>query len=449
MIRILLPFVILLLHLSSGAQQLQLSKQALIAVKQIDEHGFLLIAKGKGKQGIILRRVGLDLQLRWETEVEVAKLSGYQFNKAYVEVEKESLVFASMSAEKTIIIRLNIHDGSVLGRQEIPIQLQTEGNYQLMVSGQNTLMVKEGSRRWLNISSEGEIAEDSLQVSIGKDMRFGWVDEQDDQLYSYRYKASKDHRIIHLDLRKDGLEDRAKEERYYELELSFSSFTFNSTVDDRLMYFSAQGDHFYAIGKLDHAFTGNYPQTKLSEGFIGFWIAKFDRNLELIYFNEIPFQFFEGMISKDVISQAAVMDIKEDLYGSVLLSIHEMRGVIYHNKYVITLDKEGKHQGLVGGRDQYNFFEYNHQGLRECATKSKLRLMNDDWSYYATSSLGQMAYIPDHHSPMIAELRKRAANSPATLDELSYNFFSWKDRYYLLEYREQGKGKLSIELIPH
>ncbi len=421
----------------------------MIALKQIDEYGFLLIGKGKGRLGVELRRVDLSLKHKWTLELKLESLNGYHFNKGYVNLSDGVIHWTVISDHGIQLLQIDAEAGFLISENKLDIHLEQDKDHKVFAFDGRTHIVKDGERRWLSIDKNKEVKRDSISVNIEEEMRFGWIDEEADHTYSYRYKASKDHKIMHLDLRKDGLNNRDNEEMYYELELSFGSFTYNSTVDNRLLYFSSQGEHVYAIGKLDHSFSGGYPTTKLSEGFIGFWIAKFDRDLKLVYFNEIPFQFFEGMISKNEISRAAVIDIKEDLEGSLLLSVHEVRGVLYHNKYLITLDKKGQHQGIVGGQDHFNFFEYNRRGLRECASTSKLRLMNDDWSYFASSSLHEMAVLPSHHSPVIAQIKQKSVNSKLGPGELIYNFYRWQNQFYLLEYSEEAKGTLRIELIPH
>ena len=443
-------YLLLLLCINSLAfsqisKSIELNRISLIGMTDLEDQGFVLLSTTKEKQQLGLQLITNELESKWQVSVDLDKLSGYAFYKAYVGADNERLELLLDDGKQLRLINFSLENGKLLQDRILTSGSTETSTYRIHRFTDRTEIYLDGSKRYLSLSPDTEEMK-ALDIDT-PGYHYGWIGGMDDRRYSYKYKPSTDHGLMHLDLRYDMGDSTV--ERYYELELEHSSFTYHSTVDKELLSFRELGGELYAIGKLDFAFEGRYPSTKLSDAFSGIWIARFDKELELVYFSEIPFQYFDGMISLNVISKPAVMDLKLDLQGNLLFAINELRQVLYGKKYMITIDENGKHQGLAGGMDSYNFFEYNRQGLRRQGNKLHFRLMDDDWSYFANSSLHFMGLLNGYHSAIFPVLQNMAKNSSHPPAELCYTFIGKSDAAYLFEYRDVGRGSLSIYKLPY
>lgn len=269
---------------------------------------------------------------------------------------------------------------------------------------------------------------------------------REDRLYTLNYKPNDNHssldltcHVQHIDsLKTSPLSVDTK------INLQHHSFTYNSTLDESLLSVERIEDGFLVFGKLDYGFKGRYPAQKNSEAFVGIWVAKFDHNFNLIRLNEIPFSSFNGMITNDIVVKAAAIVPIEDINGNIIMNIQEFRYVLYGERYMITLDQKLSPRSLIGGKDAFNFFEYDAQGYRDAARSAGLRFLNDDWNNFAYSGLHFLSYIHNLHSPVIQMIHNLSISNRTTHAEESYYFCEMNKEVFILEYLDRKGGTLNI-----
>ncbi|MFY0643344.1 MAG: hypothetical protein JXR19_02650 [Bacteroidia bacterium] len=452
MLRLIPVFGLILSFIISFAlePQLKLNKLNLIGMKDMAEHGILLIS-GSGSKKMELTRVDADMELKWKTSIDIPKLRGYHFNKVLVAYNSNFIYWVNQTEELKQVSLIDMSTGEFV-REEFMTPDETRSFFDLessvvafatdselwTVGGGSSVnsLCRLGSDKTFNLLN----VPDSLS-----DHHFRWIYGNEKSIYGYGYLASPNHDEIIMNVYRYAIETGTFTQIHeHSLKLDFSSFTYNSMLDKELLYLTQKGKHTYALGKLDHAFKKKYPSAKMSEAFVGFWIAKFDAEMNLIYFSEIPFQYFEGYVHKDAVTKSAVLDIKEDVNSNLILTISELKNILYGRKYVITLDSLGFNKAITGGQDFYNFFEYNNRGLHSCATKSQVRIMNDDWGYYANSSWHTMTFIEEHHSKLLLNIQTLSRENRSRADELSYTFRTHGNEHWLLEHSEKNSGSLNI-----
>jgi hypothetical protein len=425
-------------------------KFKLIGMKQLDDQGILFIKKGEQSSEVILQFIDRDLKTKWTTPFAMGKLRGYSFHKVQVKSFDQKLYWVNQQDQHASLSIFNLQNGQLLKDSIILVKgLEVESpmvhceataDGLLVISHDyNQLTIKRyGMNGWINEEIIGPLLEATQLHSFESHF------VQNEALFASSYEVNKNHRKLNIKLYKVTLNTQDTQYFERELKLDHMSYTYNSTIDPNLFSVIQLSDGFMLMGKLDHAFAGPYPKTKLTEAFVGVWMAKFNFNLEQEFFSEIPFQYFHGMVTNDVVSKAAVLSIHEDLNQSLILNIHEVRELFYGKKYAIPLDKKGKHHGIVGGRDAYHFFEYDTKGLHGTAKSSHLRLMNDDWTYYSSSSLHMLPYIDQLHSSAILAIKTRSEDHYMDLSDQIYTTIKLNGKPLMLEYLDRRGGQLSI-----
>ena len=428
---------------------LKLNKLKLIGMKDMHEHGILLIG-GSGAKEVELSRVTANLEMKWKTTLEVPKLNGYHFNKVLICYNNSNIYWINQTDESKYVSIIDMVSGEF--KENRPLNSADQRFFDLENSlisfaTDKGLYAAGGGKSVNSLMSIGE-TEKMLALGVPDSLvkqHFQWIYGNEKGLTGYGYYVSPNHSELKVRTYLYDFE-HAKLELTHEhnLKLDYSSFTYNSMIDKELLYFTKKGRYTYAMGKLDHAFKKAYPSSKTSEAFIGFWVAKFDEQMELVYFSEIPFQYFEGYVNKDAVTKSAVIDIKEDVNSKLICTVSVLKNVMYGKKYVITLDSLGFHKAITGGQDFYNFFEYNSRGLHSSAKKSQIRIWNDDWSYYANSSWHTMTYEKEHHSKLLLNIQTLNRSNASLVDEVAYTFRSHQNEHWVLEYEERNSGTLSI-----
>ena len=452
MLKIFLFGLLLAAHFNVLAQEPDFSLEGiqLIGIKSLSDDGMLLLSSKPKNQGIELSKISDNLELEWQSDLNIEKLKFYHFNKMQIEHSKHKIYLLNHADSLVHLTIVDRATGSIyLENSILNVKIATEDDFIHCTANDSFISIYSKSN---NLFLCYKYYKDSL-VSVSTAAfiepplsidNYSIINTDNSDIYTYTYTPSKNHSKLNLELQKTNLHSGDTLNRSHELKLEFTSFTYNSTIDNNLMYFYTTDEGFYAVGKLDIAFKNDYPTTKLTEGCIGFWIAKFNKELELIYLTEIPFQFFQGLVVNDMLAKAAVIDIKEDLNTGLFVSITEMRGIIYGKKYVINLDSQGMYTTFIGGQDAYHFFEYDRMGLRKNGKAYHLRLMNDDWSYYATSYLHMLDYNPQFHSAIIGNILHLKDLEHKPEDGKIYNFLKNEKSVILMEYIDRKGGLLNF-----
>jgi hypothetical protein len=257
--------------------------------------------------------------------------------------------------------------------------------------------------------------------------------------------VSENHGEMQLQLHKYNHDTNDTIANYQKLTLDNTSYTYNSSFDNRLFGIHQGKESFYLVGKLDLQFKKKYPTTKVGENFIGFWIAKFSNDsAELEWFSEIPFQYYDGIIPADMIKRATIIDLKEDENGGLFVVLNEIPGVVYGQRYICYLDQYGLHQTIVGGYDEYHFFEYDRQGLRNAGHKNSVRLMNDDWSSISSNIFPWLDVRQNGYSRLANQTIGLSQSNKVINEKKIYTYFYKGNQTYIFEYFKKKKGTLLI-----
>ena len=424
-------------------------KTSLIGLHQMEDD-VLLVLEHANKDSVWLQMVSSSRQHDWCTALHVDRLKGYHFNRVQMLHNPTEIFWVSQLDASVTYTKVDRKDGSVLSvENEINMDLNEDSplvwcgldsNDLCFYKREDSVVLQQSHQDWTYSSWVSMV---TIPNAFTQN-HFQYITTQDQQWISATYNLASDHSKMQLMLMKRDLSTGDYEEKMHEMTLDQTSYTYNSSVDNKVLYFKAGANGFYAMGKLDHAYKGNYPQRKVGEGFIGFWMAKFNTDLELVYFSQFPFQIFRGLVTNDGITKPAVIDIKEDPAGGLFININERKEVLYGKKYVIYLDSTGTYRSVVGGQDAYNFFEYEGNGLRKAGRAANLRLMNDDWGYISSSYLHMMQYATNRHPAVLKEINElsEALNLPPS--RMAYNYW-YSDQYlYVGEFLDKKKGTLRI-----
>ena len=439
----------ILLYMStlSSAQTLTetIEQIAIIGTKQCGDK--LLIISKVDKNNVKISAIRPSGTIAWEQNIAVPTLSGYNFNQWQILANENKTCIVQQTPKVVYFSTLDLSVGLLLESGEIKRKNASsrnnvwilEDNIPQMFSTQDGSLLSHsydnGKTKTTSISSvASRYPGDKFNVHFGKENKL---------LLTSRV-LEPNHGLMHLYLQQYNTESGDTIQNEIDMELAHTSFTYNSSVDKNVYGVVPSATGFYLIGKLDMAFKKAYPTQKIGDNCIGFWVAKFNDDLTLSYFSEIPFQYLDHIVDADVVQIPSIIDIKEDVSGGLFIDVHELKGVIYHKKYFVYLNKAGEIKMAKGGLDGYHFMEYDRTGLRNAGRKSKLRLMNDDWSYYATNAFLYLNKKEEYSTNANTLIAINENEKKATLAEKAYNFYVVGGKNIYLEYFERGKGTLKI-----
>ena len=351
---------------------------SLIGTKVVGNQ-LLLLSRTERNQ-VKLLALNDEGQQNWAISFEVASLGGYNFNQMQLIGDEEFIFVVQQLTRKTLIKKVKSTTGDVI--VDYSVKLETGEDPKVWGYHENTLSMvssQDGNLLKHTLNEKGELdvtkvldmperySEKSYKVSYAKNK----------EVYTSTRVLEPNHGLMHLYLSKYNLETGDTLQKEIDLELAHTSFTYNSSVDKEVYGMFQSSTGFFLIGKLDIAFKKRYPTTKVGDNFIGFWVAKFNEDLSLDYFSEIPFQYLDYIVPTDMIKKPTVIDLKEDANGGVFLNINELQGVIYGSKYFVYLTDTGEIGMAKGGLDEYHFMEYDRMGLRDAGRKNRIRVMDD------------------------------------------------------------------------
>ena len=416
----------------------------LLGLKKLNA-GVLAVSTNTSKKELEFTKVGLNGNIVWNSAIRVPDLSGYNFNKMTIKEGENFLYIICQLPKETQISKIQEESGVVVFANKSINPEESGLISRWYVANDKLCKVSAENEDVVSYSIESQD-----KVFLGKmpekysasHHQINFTSQTD--VYTSSYKLERNHGEMHLYLAKYDTEADTISEKEYDLTLDNTSYTYNSSFDNRVFTISNGETGFYLSGKLDYQFKKSYPTVKKGDNFIGFWVAKFNHNLELEYFVELPFQYFKGIIPADVIQKPAILDFKEDVNKGLLININELQGVIYGNKYIIYLDSMGIYRYATGGLDAYNILEYDKMGLRNAGRKLRLRMMNDDWPAYATNPflyLGQRTL--DYSVPFNNTIELVNKNS-ISRENKAYNFLQFKEETLYFEYTNKKKGTLKV-----
>ena len=115
------------------------------------------------------------------------------------------------------------------------------------------------------------------------------------------------------------------------------------------------------------------------------------------------------------------------------------------SKYFVYLTDTGEIGMAKGGLDEYHFMEYDRMGLRDAGRKNRIRVMDDQWTSFATDAFLYLTPKQEVYSDYANKLMMIAAkeNRYMRMDK-SYNYFQMEGHTLYLEYFSRKKGTLNI-----
>jgi hypothetical protein len=425
-----------------------IEKCEILGLSKLDD-GALLLSTGDSKNAITCRKIATTGNVVWETLISIPNLGGYNFNMLQIFYDSISIFVTQQLDNETIIAKLEKSTGEIIYDND---RLKTKGGEEPLVwvayDGSINLVSAENGLVFMQKNDEGKLAKDEEIIAFPdqfSDNKTRVFFSRLSTVFAGAYVLEPNHGKMHLMVSSYNLATGKKIEQEIELELEHTSFTYNSQFDLNVFGVVKGNTGFYLMGKLDYHFNKPYPTTKMGDNHIGFWIAKFDFDLNLVYMSELPYQYFVGLVPADMIQKPAVIDVKEDANKGLFININEQQGVIYGNKYLIYLDSTGMYRSVIGGKDDYNVLEYDKMGLRNAGRSSRIRLMNGHWSPYVTNTFLFTNNRPQDHSVqaenLISLVKKNKRLNPQTW---SYNFLIFKENSLYFEYNDKQIGTLNI-----
>jgi hypothetical protein len=428
----------------------------LIGYVNMEEEGHLFLADGEKHHEYRLIKLDKNLDPVWDRTLSAIACRQRDRIDMVIRYNKDKVYWAY--ARKFIYYTVVDQKSGEILQEESKLSKKIKNGYQL----ENTFVDTEGHLCWLN-RQDDQIGIERVSgapvidnwIPLGSDTtlapyRWQTACVQGDYIYGYDYSMSRTFNEMRLNLHMYTTSGRYVSSKTHELRLEHFAFTRNSSVSPSLVYVHPSDDGFYLFGKLDYHYESGHVVNKVGEGFIGFWWAKVDQSMNLEYFREYSLLEFEGLIPNGVITKPAIIDFKEDDQDGVFVNINVMPGVLYQQMYVIYLDSNGHYQSLTAGMDTYHFFEYFPGGYRITKDRCKVRLVEDDWRFYANKHLHLIKVEPDKHPELLANLQEIDYSiKKETADNEIYTFTHGEDRNYVFRFSKRKGGTLQgYYLIP-
>ena len=439
---------VLLTPLFSFSQTLTYSVEnfSLLGVKKI-ENQLVLLSKGDGTS-VKITSISSDGEHLWDSDFEVERLGGYSFNKMHIHGNSEVLYVVQQYENHTAIKKYASQSGELIQDYDLSIKTGDENSIWGMSNNDICKMTVKGETLYKSQLLEDETLEDTQAAKApenydNENYRVHFV--KDGNAFSSTRVLEPNHGSMHLYLNKYNMGTGDTVQKEIEMELAFTSFTYSNSLDKSVYGVVSSPTGFHLVGKLDIAFKNKYPSGKVGDNFIGLWVAKFTDDFELEYFSEMPFQYLDHIVPADVINKPAVIDLKEDDNKGVFINVNALQGVMYGQKYFIYLDHTGNISMAKGGNDAYHFMEYDRMGLRDAGRKNRVRLMNDDWSSYATNVFLFLSPKPEVYSVSANNtMDLNLQDEKFTPDMKAFNFVNFRSNTLYLNYFFKKKGTLHV-----
>lgn len=445
-------FLLLFLTFYSFSQsnfELTFERNNMSIIGQINtgNHGFVFLSYDNESNQMVLTRLNLELKEVWNTKLNYTKSAGKDFNLVKLHYDGARIFVINQIKKAIYLSKIDIKNGQIEMEDEFqskPIDEITIDDLFISDKGQLSYFSKGEEFGLTSHDGNGEfVTQKDLSNEVISTGSFHYIFNKASESFGYSYSINEFHTELRLNLYKMEHNGEVAIDKTDTIELENHSFTYNNSINSQVMAFYPEYDGFYAVGRLDYKFNRPYPKVKIGDGYVGFWIAKYNYNLELQYFSEISFQYLKGTIPNNVIMKPSVIDLKQDANGSTFLNINELPGVLYGNSYLVTLDSLGVYIQHIGGLDYYNFFEYNMTGVKAEARKSRIRFVNDEWRYYSVNYLTKINYESAAYSSLINELGALdKSNKKQNNEKKAYGYQLGTDYHYVWEYLKEKGGTL-------
>jgi hypothetical protein len=434
--------------------QLLLKDVKLIGLIQMNAHGQLLVCEGEKDNEVLLKKINKDLEVDWQQTIQYQKHKKKEKLPVHSRVLfNDSLILWLHKARSTRMTVLSQESGDVLQRNKNITRLRDGGqthlnNFKLI---RNTLYYAREDQNTIKLSiadsSKYKIEDVIYLGERGKaHIPHHLVHAAQDDIITYAYQMNSTHSKMDISFTKWDEKGKAIKTKEHTLRLPFHSFTFNHHSTKALLYIHKTHDGYYAFGKLDYRLKGQYLEKPYFNGFVGFWVARFDEDFNLLYLEDYPFSQYPNLILKGIIKKDCFMDIKEDVNGCLFMSFYVPGEFTETASYVFYLDPYGSLLGLSSGRSEGNFFGYDKYGVRNKSKKTKIRLYDDFWRYYNTFYLPDVDYKKQVHSRAVGMSKYLAATSKKHKTNTAYTFMTMP--HYDLVYAYTKKRELRVYVVP-
>lgn len=420
-------------------------KVALIGATQLLDN--IVIISREDQHHVRLSSYDISGRQKWTTPLEISAVYGHNYNKLQLLGDSNSVWLVQQLTDHIVLTSLNKHSGQIEQTQLIKRSAPNKNNevWHLVDAYPRMYATLDGSLveyqpDSVRLNGVGLLATSTLFPSDNYTVHFG----NKNFVFATNNSLDPSHRSMLVYLEKYNLTTKDTITREIALDLEHTSFTYFNDVEKRIFNVIKGENGFYLLGKLDIAFEKKYPTQKHGDDFIGFWVAKVNDDLTLDYFSEIPFQYLEPLIPADVVRRSCEIDLKEDSDNGIFLTLNELPNLLYHNKYFVHLNKNGDINMATGGKDEYHYLGYDRMGLREAGRKYNLRLLNDDWSPYATNVFLYLSPQKEHRKIIQQIYALDRKNLKLNKAKKAYTFFEYGEQSLIFTHTEKKGGTLRI-----
>jgi hypothetical protein len=426
---------------------LELENLHIISMVNMGDDGQLIIAEHEAKSTIELLKLNDELELKWRTKLKYDKPGSKKSPSKIQVLYNDTKIFWINETDKIRVAVIDQAEGVVLQSEKIivgteavleQIHYYTLNEDQLVVASNDhgSIQIIQADPFSRRIKAKNSIA----KVGHQKFKQIAFMNNQ--TIHSYSYQVNRLHSEMAIEFSTHDLNGKELNKKKHELSLKHFSFAFNSSYDKNLLHIYPVTDGFIMFGKMDYRFNKRFVEKPEESRFAGFWIAKFDQKMDLLHKHEYPFSFFQNQITNSEFPNESLVDVKEDANGNFFLNFStEPGGLLSQHSVIFYLNKELLFQSIHSGKMGRSFFDYNKFGVRTIAHNSNLRVINDDWRYYATNFLPFVRPIPHMHSPVLYTLNKMSKTTGVHEQDFAYNLVPYNDEFdYVFEYVKHKKS---------
>ncbi|MGB1037589.1 MAG: hypothetical protein ACPGYY_03005, partial [Bacteroidia bacterium] len=406
-----------------------IQKFGIIGTKKL-ENKLLVLSKGDFEDIDITAFSSKGSKL-WQNSMMTDEPAGNHVNKIEILGNSISIYILQNLPKHTVVTVFSTENGDEI-KEYITKPKPQSGRWTLVQDELHLLTIDNNQLLRTNCEEEEELTEEAIlfpsKYQTDK-YRVHAIQGRDAVISSNVLEPN--HGGIHLYLSKFDCKTGDTIQNEIDLTLEHSSFTYNSSIDKNVYGITSSPTGFHLTGKLDVPFKRKYPSQKVGDSFIGIWIAKFDWNLRLIYFREIPFGALNRLVSNDVINKPTLIQVKEDANQGLFVTLNELQGALYGKKYFVYLDNKGNPKTMLSTADQFHFYAFDKSGLRNSAKKIKVRMVNDDWSYYSNQHYTYFYETTDLFSLETNKvLSMNAKDENCSIESKAYTYFTFNDQTF-------------------
>lgn len=424
----------------------------LSGIVQLNNDGIVMLSSSKKKKEVQLTLIDTGGHFLWSSEIKYKKNQGKSPGKVWLLSDGKVLYWLNLANKKLHLALFNLYDGELIQEEhEITDWKGQESTLVPYIYNRRVILLKPSPNgiqllkiHPLNPDSSSTITLATESIEGGKTI-LEPAGFYGNSVVAYSYLTNQNHSEIDLRLFQFNFNGELINEKLHSFKSEKNAFAPMSLQDDRLFYIFPGLKGWYILGKLDNGTPSTYAANSAVEGCMGFWMARVDNFLNKDYFTEQPFLYCLNVIPHGVLRKAVFFDFKEDQKQNIFVQMAEIPDAISHKSYLFEFNGDGGFEYLIAGLSEFNFFDYNKRGVRSVNKKQRLRLINDDWRFYATNFLDDIKLKEDRHSEVIAFIVKKSYFTKMSKEEKAYNFLIISDKRALVfEYLDTKKKTLNI-----